>query len=62
MSLGRRERAAVPRAGAAGAITIVGAAPRTRWRRDVDLELTHEPQEIGPLEPERAGGPRPVAA
>ena len=33
-----------------------------RRRRDVDLELAHEPEEVGPLEPERPCPPRAIAA
>ena len=73
MSLGRRERTAIASIGATRAsggaiatsfgdsIGIGSAAPRARRRRDADLELTHEPQEIGPLEPERPGRARAVA-
>jgi len=46
----------------ADSITFRGPAPRAGRRRDADLELAHEPQEIGPLEPERPGRARAVAA
>ena len=32
------------------------------WRRDMDLELAHEPKEVGPLEPQCPCRPRAVAA
>jgi len=51
-----------PAGAAAGSIGLGATAPGARRRRDVDLELAHEPQEIGPLEPERPGRPRAVAA
>ena len=46
----------------AGAIAVWGAPPRAGRRRDADLELAHEPQKVGPLEPERPSRPRTVAA
>src|ERR1700682_5284174 len=74
MSLGRRKRAAIASVGATRAswgaiagsirdsIGIGAAAPGTRRRRDADLEIAHEPEEIGLLEPERPGRACAVAA
>jgi hypothetical protein len=46
----------------AASIGLGGSAPGARRRWDVDLELAHEPQEIGPLEPQRPGRAGAIAA
>ena len=63
MSLGWLDLAsAITPIASVGAIAIVGAAPGSRRRRNADLELAHEPKQVGPLEPQCPGRPRSVAS